>query len=102
MKKSNSNAKTDPSFDAKHIAHLAKLQMSEEEIQKFAGELAPVLEYVNQLKELPTDGVDPLVTPTEIEYRMREDKVEQNSTAEQAVANAPEKTGNLFKVPPVV
>ncbi len=88
--------------DIEHIARLAKLKLSDKEIEKFASELAPVLKYVDQLKELPTDDVEPLITASDIEYWMREDKVERISTTEDAVSNAPEKAGNLFKVPPVV
>ena len=88
--------------DIEHIARLAKLKLTDKEIEKFAVELTPVLKYVDQLKELSTEDVEPLITASDIEYWMREDKVERIATAEDAVANAPERAGNLFKVPPVV
>jgi len=88
--------------DIEHIAHLAKLQLTDEEMEKFAKELGPVLQHFEELSKLDTEDVRPLLTPTEIEYRMREDKVIKTTTAEDAVFNAPERSGNLFKVPPVV
>jgi aspartyl-tRNA(Asn)/glutamyl-tRNA(Gln) amidotransferase subunit C len=88
--------------DIEHIARLAKLELTEQEMEKFAVDLTPVLKYVDQLKELQTDDLEPLITASDIEYWMREDKVERISTTEDAVANAPERAGNLYKVPPVV
>lgn len=88
--------------DIEHIARLAKLELTEQEMEKFAIDLAPVLKYVDQLKGLATDNLDPLITASDIEYWMREDKVERVTSAEDAVANAPDKAGNLYKVPPVV
>lgn len=58
--------------------------------------------FFDKISNLPTDGIEPLVTPTEIENFWREDKNENNYTPEEMVANAPSKQGSLFKVPPVV
>ncbi len=88
--------------DIEHIARLAKLKLTDQEIEKFAGELTPILKHFQELAQLDTGNVTPLITASEIEYWMREDKVEKTITAEDTVANAPERVGNLFKVPPVV
>lgn len=88
--------------DIEHIAHLAKLKLTDQEMEKFAVDLTPVLGHFQELNQLETEGVEPLITASDIEYWMRDDKVERVMSAEDAVMNAPEKVGNLYKVPPVV
>lgn len=85
-----------------HIAHLAKLHVSESEAQAFAAQLSKVLGYFEEISKVNTEGVEPLVTPSEVEAFWREDHVIKELTAEEIVANAPVKTGHLFTVPPVV
>ena len=85
-----------------HIAKLARLKITDTEAEEFSQQLGKALEHFEQINQINTDGVEPLITPTEIETFWREDVVEQKYTAEEMTANAPEKTGHLFKVPPVV
>ncbi len=88
--------------DIEHIAKLAKLQLSDQEMERFAGDLTPVLQHFQELNQLDTEGIEPLITPSDIEHWMREDRVVEIMSAEEAIANAPDRAGNLFKVPPVV
>lgn len=88
--------------DIEHIARLAKLRISEEEAKQYAAQLSKSLEYFNQISEVDVTGVEPLVTPTEIDFFMREDAVSKSVSTEELTMNAPEKMGHLFKVPPVV
>ena len=85
-----------------HIARLARLHVTETEAQEFAAQLSKALGYFEQISKVETKGVEPLVTPSEIQAFWREDEVKKELTAEEIVANAPAKTGNLFTVPPVV
>ncbi|MBX2995644.1 MAG: Asp-tRNA(Asn)/Glu-tRNA(Gln) amidotransferase subunit GatC [Bdellovibrionaceae bacterium] len=85
-----------------HIAHLAKLYVSETEAQEFASQLSKALGHFEQISKVDTKGVEPLVTPSEVEAYWRPDEVKKELTAEEIVANAPARTGNLFTVPPVV
>lgn len=85
-----------------HIAKLARLEISPEEAKQYSDHLSNVLKYFEQISKVKTDGVEPLVTPSEIESFWREDHVKKDFSAEEMVANAPQKTGNLFTVPPVV
>jgi aspartyl-tRNA(Asn)/glutamyl-tRNA(Gln) amidotransferase subunit C len=85
-----------------HIAKLARLQISQSEAQEYSAQLSKAMDYFQQIAAVDTSGVEPLVTPTEIEEFWREDKVQQDFTPEQMTSNAPSKAGNLFKVPPVV
>lgn len=84
------------------IADLAKLQVSEAETREYAEQLTAILGHFEKLSKINTDGVAPLVTPSPIESNVREDVVRPGLGGERAVANAPEKQGHLFKVPPVV
>lgn len=85
-----------------HIARLARLKVTPEEATMYGDQLTKVLSHFQKISEIDTTGIEPLVTPTEIEIYLRPDEVKKENTAEEIVANAPEKAGNLFKVPPVV
>ncbi|MGZ3768397.1 MAG: Asp-tRNA(Asn)/Glu-tRNA(Gln) amidotransferase subunit GatC [Bdellovibrio sp.] len=85
-----------------HIAKLARLNVTEEEAQEYSAQLAKALGHFEQISKIDTAGVEPLITPTEIEAYWREDVVCQEFTPEEMTANAPAKAGNLFKVPPVI
>lgn len=84
------------------IANLARLQLSAEEANAFSEQLSKIIDHFDEISAIDTKGIEPLITPSEIEYTLREDAVKQNFHAEEMVANAPDKQGNLFKVPPVV
>jgi aspartyl-tRNA(Asn)/glutamyl-tRNA(Gln) amidotransferase subunit C len=81
---------------------LARLHLTPDEKTKFAAQLTAVLESFKTLEQINTENVEPLITPSEIEIVFRADRVEPGMGAEAALANAPEKSGHLFKVPPVV
>ncbi len=85
-----------------HIAKLARLEMSAEEATKYSEDLSKALQYFEQIAKVETKGVEPLVTPSEIESFWRSDEARRDGSAEEMTANAPERMGNLFKVPPVV
>lgn len=85
-----------------HIAKLARLQVTDKEAEEYSQQLTKVLNYFEQISKVDTQGIEPLVTPTEIQSYWRLDEVLTENTAEEMVANAPQKTGLLFTVPPVV
>lgn len=84
------------------IAKLARLKINEQEAAEYGQQLAKVLNHFQQINKIDTAGVEPLVTPTDIEIFHRNDEVRKDFSATEMVANAPEKAGQLFKVPPVV
>lgn len=84
------------------VAHLARLKLGEKELNELTDQLNNVLKHFEQISRIDTQGVEPLVTPTEMKAHWREDEVIQETTAEEVVANAPSKQGHLFSVPPVV
>ncbi len=85
-----------------HIAKLARLKINPQEAIEYGLQLTKVLNHFQEIDKINTDGVEPLVTPTDIEFYWRPDEVHKIYTAEEMVANAPEKAGQLFKVPPVI
>lgn len=85
-----------------HIAKLARLHVTEQEAQEYSTQLGKALGHFEQISKINTAGIEPLVTPTEIEAYWREDVVVQELSPEEMTANAPSKAGNLFKVPPVI
>ena len=85
-----------------HIAKLARLTITEAEAAEYSKQMEKILQSFEKIAKVDTQGVEPLVTPTEIESFWREDVVAQEVTSDEILANAPSRAGNLFKVPPVV
>lgn len=83
------------------VAQLARLKLTEAELAAIQNQLSAVLENFEQIAQVDTKDVRPLVTPTEITQTLRADIAEVFSS-ERLLESAPEKSGNLFKVPPVV
>ena len=84
------------------IAKLARLQLSGDEAQGYAEQLSKVLTHFQEIAKIDTQNIQPLVTPVEIQFQARADHAVKELTPEEILANAPEKAGHLFKVPPVV
>jgi aspartyl-tRNA(Asn)/glutamyl-tRNA(Gln) amidotransferase subunit C len=84
------------------VAELAKLWLSDEELDRVTEKLTLVLSHFEKISNVETTGVEPLVTPIEVTQVLRADEVGHELTPEQILANAPSKQGNLFKVPPVL
>ncbi len=84
------------------VARLAQLKLSPDEALELSTQLKKVIDHFDEITAVDTTGIEPLITPSEIEFFSRDDVVVQETTTEDIVANAPDKMGNLFKVPPVV
>jgi aspartyl-tRNA(Asn)/glutamyl-tRNA(Gln) amidotransferase subunit C len=85
-----------------YIAKLARLEFSDSEKDKLAGELNKILQYMDKLNELDTSGVEPLSHPIEVTNVMRFDEVKPSLSSEEALKNAPSKEKGFFKVPKVI
>ncbi|MES2964618.1 MAG: Asp-tRNA(Asn)/Glu-tRNA(Gln) amidotransferase subunit GatC [Bdellovibrionota bacterium] len=83
------------------VSHLARLKLTEHELRAFSEQLSAVLANFEQISQVDTNGVAPLVTPTDMAVHLRVDVVEATD-GEKMLSNAPDKSGRLFKVPPVV
>ncbi len=84
------------------VAKLARLNISEQDAGEYQTQLAKVLENFQKLSEVNTDGIEPLVTPTPVDFYMRADEVLQTVTVDEIIKCAPDSKGSLYKVPPVV
>lgn len=84
------------------IAKLARLKLNPDEEAQFSPQFSAILGYFEQMAEVDTKGIEPLITPTEIEFHWREDQAVEWNMGEEVVENAPAHSGRLFKVPPVV
>lgn len=88
--------------EAEHIAELARLKFSGEELESFTHQLNKILEYIEKLNELDTENVEPLSHPVEGNNIFREDKLKPSISREEALKNAPDKDEEFFKVPKVI
>jgi aspartyl-tRNA(Asn)/glutamyl-tRNA(Gln) amidotransferase subunit C len=86
----------------RHIAKLARIAMSDEEIERLAPELNNILGWVEQLGEVDTDGVEPLTAVIDQKLRLRDDIVTEGNIRDEVLANAPEAQHGFFAVPKVI
>jgi aspartyl-tRNA(Asn)/glutamyl-tRNA(Gln) amidotransferase subunit C len=84
------------------IAHLARLEVKEEERSALLGDLNKILSFMEKLNELDTSGVEPLIYLTDSTNVFRDDEVKQEITREEALKNAPDQDGNYFRVSKVI
>jgi aspartyl-tRNA(Asn)/glutamyl-tRNA(Gln) amidotransferase subunit C len=89
-------------INIQHIAHLAKLKVTNEEVEVYSQQLSKILSHFFELSKLNTENIEPLMTPSLIEFSPREDLVQQECSVEELMESAPSKIGHLYKVPPVV
>jgi aspartyl-tRNA(Asn)/glutamyl-tRNA(Gln) amidotransferase subunit C len=84
------------------VALLARLRLSPEELATFTGQLSAIVDFVAQLQELDTSGVEPLAHGVEVRNVFREDVVGPALPREKALANAPKRNAEGFLVPAVL
>lgn len=92
--------------DVRHVAELAHLELTEEEVKMFLPQLDAVLEYVQKLNQLDTTRVEPMAqvtSPATENPSLRDDAARRTfSRPEEPLANAPEQAAGCFKVPKVI
>ena len=86
----------------RHVAKLARLKCSEEEIKEFTAQLGSILEYIAQLEEVDTESVEPLAHCLPVHNVFREDEVGLSLSNDEALNNAPQRDGEFFAVPKVL
>jgi len=82
-----------------HVAKLARLELTEDELERFAGQLNAILEAVGKVSELDLAGVEPTLHPLELSNVWAEDEPHPPLPVGEALANAPEREGDAFRVP---
>ena len=87
--------------EVKHVAKLARLELTDDEVEKYSKQLGSILKYVEQMNEVDTTGVEPMPHPIPIYNVMREDKVKYEQTKEELMKNAPYEEEGFFRVPKI-
>lgn len=88
--------------EVRHVARLARLELTEEEVERFTRQLGDILQAAARLQELDTEGVDPTFYPLPLQNVMRPDEVRPSLPREQVLRNAPEQEQHMFKVPRII
>ena len=91
-----------PPIDIRHVAHLARVELTPEEQQKFGGQLGQVLSYIEKLNQLDVSQVEPTAHAVPLVNVTRADETAPSLTHDAALANAPARTNGLFLVPKIV
>lgn len=88
--------------DVAKVALLGRLKLSDDELEQMTTQLGRVLEYVDILNEVDTEGIEPLAHPIELANVFRDDVERESLPREEALANAPKTDGRFFVVPAIL
>jgi aspartyl-tRNA(Asn)/glutamyl-tRNA(Gln) amidotransferase subunit C len=88
--------------EVKKIAFLARLRLTEEEEERYAGQLSAILEYAERLQKVDTSRIPPTATVLPFKAPLREDKVRPSTPRDRILSNAPATEEGMFQVPPVL
>jgi aspartyl-tRNA(Asn)/glutamyl-tRNA(Gln) amidotransferase subunit C len=83
-----------------HVARLARLALTRDELERFGAQLDAILEAVGKVSELDLSDVEPTAHPLDVANVWADDEPRPSLPVEEALANAPERDGNFFRVPP--
>ena len=85
--------------DVEHVARLARLELNDDELERMREQLNAILGYIDKLRELDVTNVEPTSHAVPLVNVMREDEVAPCLPQDQMLANAPDRVGELFRVP---
>ncbi len=85
-----------------HVAHLGRLELEPQEIELYTQQIDKILQYMEALNSLNTDGVESTSHAVPMDSVFREDAVKDSLAVDDSLKNAPERTGSFFKVPPII
>ena len=88
--------------DVRHVAMLARLALTDEQVGTLATELSSILGHIDDLRNLELEGVQPTAHPLAMTNRVRTDVVRPGLSRDEALMNAPESDGAAFVIPPIV
>ena len=86
----------------KHISKLSRISVDDEKAKKLAGDMNSIFDFIEKLKELDTDNVEPLTSVAETSLKLRVDEVKSGNIREQVLKNSPDENEDFFVVPRVV
>ncbi len=85
-----------------YIAHLGRIELTEDDKETFRGQLEAILDYIDKLNELDTTGVEPMVHTLGLNNVFRADEVRPSLARDAALSNAPDRSEDSYKVPAVI
>jgi aspartyl-tRNA(Asn)/glutamyl-tRNA(Gln) amidotransferase subunit C len=88
--------------DVEHVARLTRLALTEPELERMREELNSILAHLDTLRAVPTEGVEPTSHAVDVVNVMREDETGPCLSQDAALANAPDRSGELFRVPRII
>ena len=88
--------------DVEHVAHLARLGLTEDELARLEGQLNHILDQYAVLAELDTEAIEPTARTIELENILRLDEARPSLPVDEALAGAPERAGDHFVVPGII
>lgn len=88
--------------EVQHVARLARLSLTDEELERMREQLDAILAYIDTLRELDVEGVEPTSHAVPLVNVMRDDDVTPGLSQEAALANAPDRAGEFFRVPRII
>ena len=86
----------------KHISKLSRISVDDEKAKKLAGDMNSIFDFIEKLKELDTDNVEPLTSVAETTLKLGVDEVKSGNIREQVLKNSPDENEDFFVVPRVV
>ena len=88
--------------EVRWVAHLARLELTDAELATLTPQLSAIVDYVTQLQQVNTDGVEPLAHALDVANVFRADEPQPSLPVDAALANAPRRRGDFYAVPPVL
>ena len=88
--------------EVEYVAHLARLQLGEEEKEKFTSQLNDILVYMEILNKVDTSGIEPTTHAIDLTNAFRDDVVKESVGTEVTLTNAPDRLGDCFRVPKII
>jgi aspartyl-tRNA(Asn)/glutamyl-tRNA(Gln) amidotransferase subunit C len=88
--------------EVQHVARLARLHLTDEELERMRQQLDAILAYIDKLRELDVEGVEPTAHAVPLVNVMRPDELRPSLSQEAALANAPDRADEFFRVPRII
>jgi aspartyl-tRNA(Asn)/glutamyl-tRNA(Gln) amidotransferase subunit C len=85
-----------------YVAHLGRLELEPQEIELYTQQIDSILEHMDALNSVNTDGIEPTSHAVPVECVLRDDATRDSFAVDDSLNNAPERIGSFFKVPPII
>ena len=88
--------------EVRHVAKLARLRLSDEQLEQYRGQLSSVLDHIARISELDVEGVEPMAHPSDLVNRLDDDEPVESLSQQQILRIAPATEGQYLAVPKVL